>query len=163
MAAQTLLDHSLLSGDSVPNVLVVDHNPKFTSQLFSEFTKAIGSALIVGTAYHKNTSAKVESANCVLGNTLLALANSQRDDWDKWVLHACFAINNAPSSLGCHLSPFFIDRGAHPRLPLSLPNLSEAQETLKAYSSRVKLLEEEVLCCSTLRRQSGRRSSTQVG
>ena len=55
MAAQTLLDHSLRSGDGVPDVLVVDHYPKFTSQLFSEFTKAIGSALIVGTVFHKNT------------------------------------------------------------------------------------------------------------
>ena len=143
-AAQTLLDHSLRSGDGVPDVLVVDHDPKFTSQLFCEFTKAIGSARIVVTACHKNTGARVERAYGVLGDTLQTLANSRRDDWDKWVLHACFAINNAPSSLGGHLSPFFIDRGAHPRLPLSLPNLSEAQETPEAYSRRVKLLEEEV-------------------
>ena len=38
MAAQTLLDHSLRSGDGVPDVLVVDHDLKFTSQLFHEFT-----------------------------------------------------------------------------------------------------------------------------
>ena len=61
-AAQTLLDHSLLSGDGVPDVLVVDHNPKFTSQLFHEFTKAIGLALIVGTSYHKNTEADQQCA-----------------------------------------------------------------------------------------------------
>ena len=61
------------------------------------------------------------------------------------MLHSCFAINNTPSSLGGHLSPFCIDLGAHPRLQLSLSNLSETQETLEAYSSRVKLLEEEVL------------------
>ena len=60
------------------------------------------------------------------------------------VLHTCFAINNAPSALGCHLSPFFVDWGTHPRLQLSLPNLSEAQETPEAYSCWVKLLEEEV-------------------
>ena len=41
-AAQTLLDHSLWWGDGVPDVLVVDRNPKFTSQLFREFTRAIG-------------------------------------------------------------------------------------------------------------------------
>ena len=67
----------LWSGNSVPDVLVVDHNPKFTSQLFLEFTKAIGSALIVGTTYHKNTGARVERTNSVLGDTLRALANSQ--------------------------------------------------------------------------------------
>ena len=57
------------------------------------------------------------------GDTLWALANKRQDDWEqwdraKWVLHACFAINNALLSLGCHLSPFFIDRGGHPRLSL---------------------------------------------
>ena len=129
-AAQTLLDHSLLSGDGVPYVLVVDHDPKFNSQLFHEFT----TALIVGTAYHKNTGARVEWTNSVLGDTLRALANSRRDDWYKWVLHTCFAINNALLSLCSHFSPFFIDRGVHPRLQLSLPNLSEAQETPEAYS-----------------------------
>ena len=80
----------------------------------------------------------------MLRDTLWALANSWQDDWDKWVLHACFAINNAPSSLGRHLSPFFIDLGAHPCLQLSLPNLSEAKETPEAYSSKAKLLEEKV-------------------
>ncbi len=30
-----------------------------------------------------------------------------------------FAINNAASTLGDGLTPFFIDRGAHPRLPIS--------------------------------------------
>ena len=43
-AAHMLLDHSLLSVDRVPDMLVVDHDPKFISQLFHEFTKAIGSA-----------------------------------------------------------------------------------------------------------------------
>ena len=112
--------------------------------IFSEFTKVIGSALIVGTAYHKNTSAKVKRVNSLLGDMLLALANSQLDYWDKWVLHSCFAINNTPWALGSHLFPFFIDRGANPLLQLSLPNLSEAQETPEAYSCWVKLLEEEV-------------------
>ena len=51
----------------------------------------------MGTAYHKNTEVKVKQTNCVLGDTLRALANSQLDDWDKWVLHACFAINTALS------------------------------------------------------------------
>ena len=95
-AAQMLLDHSLRSGDGVPDVLVVDNDPKFTSAIFREFAKAIGPALIVGTACHKNTGARVERANGVLGDTLRVLANSRRDDWDKWVLHASFAINNAP-------------------------------------------------------------------
>ena len=93
---QMLLYHSLQSGDSMHNVLVIDHDPKFTSQLFHKFTKAIGSVLILGTAYHKNTGGSVKWTNSVLGDTLRGLANSGRDNWDKWVLYSCFAINNTP-------------------------------------------------------------------
>ena len=42
---------------------MVDHDAKFTSDVFSAFAKSMGSCLIVGSAYHKNTNAKVEQAN----------------------------------------------------------------------------------------------------
>jgi hypothetical protein len=56
----------LLSWDGFPDVLVVDHDSKFTSAVFRAFAKGMGSCLIVGLAYHKNTNAKVERANCVI-------------------------------------------------------------------------------------------------
>ena len=52
----------------------------------------MGSCLIVGSAYHKNTNAKVEWANGVIGDTLRAYANGRKDlggwvgGWvDEWV------------------------------------------------------------------------------
>ncbi len=60
------------SGDGFPDVPVVDHDPKFTSGVFRAFVKSMGSCLIVGSAYHNNTYAKVERANCVIGDTLRA-------------------------------------------------------------------------------------------
>jgi hypothetical protein len=43
-AAQIILEMALRLGDGVPDVrvLVVDHDPKFTSKLFQEFTRRIG-------------------------------------------------------------------------------------------------------------------------
>ena len=79
----------------------------------------MGSNLIIGSAYHKNTNAKVERANGVISDTLRAFANGRKDDWDSQLPFAEFAINNASSTLGGGLTPFFIDRGAHPRHPLS--------------------------------------------
>ena len=143
-AAQIILEMALRSGDGIPDVLVVDHDPKFTSTLFREFTRRIGSSLIIGSAYHKNTTAKVERVNGVLGDTLRAFANGRKDDWDVWLQYAVFAINNAASTLGGDLSPFFIDRGQHPRLPLSLPDLRAASESPVAYAARMKALEQEV-------------------
>ena len=143
-AARIILDMALRSGDGIPDVLVVDHDPKFTSNLFREFTRRIGSSLLVGSAYHKNTNAKTERVNGVLGDTLRAFANGRKDDWDVWLPYAVFAINNAASTLGGELTPFFIDRGQHPRMPLSLPDLRAAGEPPAAYAARMKALEQEV-------------------
>ena len=81
----------------------------------------MGSSVIIGSMYHKNTNAKVERANGVIRDTLRACANGRNDDWDSHLLLAEFAINNSASSLDTGLTPFFIDSGAHPRLPLSPP------------------------------------------
>ncbi len=75
-----------------------------------------GQCLIVGSAYHNST--KVEQATCVIGDTLHTYANGCKDDWDRQLPLAVFAINNTASTLGDGLTPIFIDRGARPRLPL---------------------------------------------
>ena len=97
-AATIIRDMCLRSGDGFPDVLVVDHDSKFTSEVFRAFVKSIGSCLIVGSAYHKNTNAKVERANGVISDTLRAYANGRKDDWDSHLPLAVFAINNAAST-----------------------------------------------------------------
>ena len=79
-ADRLIMDMALRSGDGIPDVLVVDHDPKITSMLFREFTRRIGSSLIVGSAYHKNTNAKTGRVKSVLGDTLRAFANGRKDE-----------------------------------------------------------------------------------
>jgi hypothetical protein len=144
-AAEIIRDMCLRSGDGFPDVLVVDHDPKFTSEVFRAFVKSMGSCLIVGSAYHKNTNAKVERANGVIGDTLRAFANGRKDDWDRQLPLAVFAINNAASTLGDELTPFFIDRGAHPRLPLSVPtDCTPGGESPAHYARRMREMERTV-------------------
>ncbi len=50
-----LRDMCLRSGDGFPDVLVVDHDSKFTSEMFRSFVKGWGSCLVIGSANHKNT------------------------------------------------------------------------------------------------------------
>ncbi len=58
-------------------------DPTFTSALFRELTRRIGSSLLVGSAYPNNTKARTaERANGVLGDTLRAFANGRKDDGD---------------------------------------------------------------------------------
>ena len=145
-AARIVFEMALRSGNGIPDVLVVDYDPKFTSVLmFKELMRRIGSSLLVGSAYHKNTTAKAERVNGMLGDTLRAFANGRNDDWDVWLPSAVIAISNAASMLGGALTQFFIDRGQHPRLPLSLPDLRAAGEPPTAYATRMKTLDLEVL------------------
>ena len=144
VAAEALLQYVLSMGTGVPNALIMDQDPKFRSQFFQLFVKKLGSSLVMSSAYHKNTNAKVERMNGVLGDTLRAYSNLRRDDWDQWVPYVYFAINNAPSVLGGSLSPFYIDRGEHPRLPLSFPDTRAQPEDPVEYSRRMKGLVEEV-------------------
>jgi hypothetical protein len=51
VAAEIICDMCLRSGDCFPDVLVVDHDPKSTSEVFLAFVKSMGSCLIVGSAY----------------------------------------------------------------------------------------------------------------
>ena len=79
-AAAIIRDMCLQSGDGFPDVLVVHHDAKFTSDVFRAFVTSMGSSLIVGSAYHKNTNAKVERANGVVSDTLRAYANGRKDE-----------------------------------------------------------------------------------
>ena len=56
-----------------------------------------------------------------------------------------FAINNAASTLGGDLTPFFVDRGAHPRLQLSPPRDDLAVgESPAHYAQRMRAVEATV-------------------
>ena len=65
-----------------PYVLVVNPNAKFTSEVFLAFVKGMGECLIVGSAYHRNTNARMERANDALSDTLCAYANEPQGPLD---------------------------------------------------------------------------------
>ena len=81
-AGVIIRDMCLRSGAGFPDALVVDHDAKFTSEVFRAFVKSMCSCLIVGSAYHKTTNAKVERAIGFISDTLRAHANGRKDDWD---------------------------------------------------------------------------------
>ena len=74
-----------------------------------EFTESIGSSLLIGSFYHKNTSAKARWIKGVLGDALQAFVNGSKCDWDVWLPCAVFAIITAASTLSGDLTLFFFD------------------------------------------------------
>ncbi len=49
-AAQIILDMALRSGDGIADALMMDHDPKFTSNMLREFYRGLCSSLIVESA-----------------------------------------------------------------------------------------------------------------
>ena len=92
--------------------------------------------------------------NRVIGDLLRNYSDSDPTQWPDWLPLAEFAINNAKNrSTG--MSPFFLNKGYHPRLPTALPapsgvpaadakvdtllsRLKDAKERLKKAQSRQK-------------------------
>jgi hypothetical protein len=114
----------------------------------------MGSCLIIGSAYYKSTNAKVEQANGIISDTLRAFQVRQwpdgrhgvrttgsigTSDWDAYLLHADseFTINNAASTFGDGLTPFFIDRG--PGAPPGFRALRRVMNARRVSHSRTTL------------------------
>ena len=77
----------------------------------------------------------------------MTYANGHKDDWNKQLTLAEFAINNATSTLGgeADMTPFFIDCGAHPRLPLSAPHADHAaHESPGQFAQQMRSIEAKV-------------------
>ncbi len=109
-AAKHILDIALRPGDGMPDVLVVEHDPKFTSTMFREFTRPTAPVSSVIQRSTRIKRAKVERDDGVLGDTLRAYADGRKDESNVWLPNAVVAHNNSASTLGGELTPIFIDR-----------------------------------------------------
>ena len=100
-------------------MLVSDRDTRFTSAFWTGLHKALGVSLIFGLPHHYNTTSKVERVNGVIADVLRSFAGERADDWPTLVPLVEFAINDSASPLGTGYTPFYADRGQHPRRPLT--------------------------------------------
>jgi hypothetical protein len=105
----------------LPDVLVSDRDTRFTSAFWTGLHNALGSSLIFGSPHHHNTTSKVERVNGVIADVLRSFANERCDNWPELVPLVEFAINDSASPLDSGYTPFYADRGQHPRRPLTPP------------------------------------------
>jgi hypothetical protein len=103
----------------VPEVVVSDRDPLFTSNFTKSLCQLIGTKQAMSTAYHPQTDGQTERVNRVLEDMLRMYVAKSQDDWDEKLTCAEFAINNSDhDSTG--FSPFFLNYGFHPRVPIGV-------------------------------------------
>ena len=112
---------SVFRNVGLPDVLVSDRDPRFTSAFWTGLHTALGASLVCGSPHHHKTTSKVERVNGAIADVLRSFAGERADDWPALVPLVEFAINDSASPLGSRNTPFYADRGQHPRRPLSRP------------------------------------------
>ncbi|KAG3079061.1 hypothetical protein PI125_g20808 [Phytophthora idaei] len=103
---------------SLPESIVSDRDPRFTSAFWSRLFGLLGTRLLMSTAAHPETDGQTERVNRVLEDVLRSYATSFTS-WSSFLPLTEFALNNAVhSSTG--LTPFFVNNARHPRVPAQL-------------------------------------------
>lgn len=103
----------------VPQAIVSDRDPRFMSNFWQSLWKELGSKLKMSTAYHPQTDGQTERSNRTLEDMLRAYVNYTQDNWDEKLLALEVAVNNSTQE-STGFTPFFLNSGQHPHLPLSM-------------------------------------------
>jgi hypothetical protein len=102
----------------IPDSIVSDRDSRFMSNFWQALWKELGSRLKMSTAYHPQTDGQTEKANRTLEEMLRGYVNYAQDNWDEKLLAVEIAVNSSVhESTG--FTPYYLNYGQHPHLPLS--------------------------------------------
>jgi transposase InsO family protein len=103
----------------MPTTIVSDRDTKFTSRFWKELSRLMDVHLAMSTAFHPQTDGQTERANRTLITMLRNFVDQRQSNWDLLLSAAEFATNNATNA-STGVSPFFLNSGSHPNMPMSL-------------------------------------------
>ena len=118
----------------VPESIVSDRDPRFTSSFWQELWKMLGTKLAMSTAYHPQSDGQTERTNRTLEDMLRAFVSVRQDNWDDYLVASEIAINNTQQASSKY-SPYFLNSGAHPRFPLCVQTKSVNQSAEHLFES----------------------------
>jgi len=105
----------VFSKHGVPSHVTSDRGSEFVSHFFRGLGKALDMNLHFTSGYHPEGDGQTERANQTLEQYIRSYCNYQQDNWSTLLPLAEFAYNNAPSDT-TGVSPFFANKGYHPKL-----------------------------------------------
>ncbi len=124
--ARLFLTH-VFSKHGVPGHVTSDHGAEFVSHFFHSLASLLNMKLHFTSGYHPEGDGQTEHINQVLEQYLRAYMNYQQDNWAPLLPLAEFAYNNTTSET-TGVSPFFANKGYHPRMTPNLLAPSSSSE-----------------------------------
>ena len=141
--AQLFVDH-VFRLHGLPDVIVSDRDPRFTSRFWRSLFDLLGTDLRFSTAFHPQTDGQSERTIQTLENFLRPYVERHPTEWSRQLPIAEFAANNAVS-VATGFSPFYLHSGDHPLLPTALlqGDVSTPMEAVHVMTDRMKTALEE--------------------
>uniref|UniRef100_A0A9J7YGU5 Gypsy retrotransposon integrase-like protein 1 n=1 Tax=Cyprinus carpio carpio TaxID=630221 RepID=A0A9J7YGU5_CYPCA len=78
----------------IPDDIVSDRGPQFTSRLWKDFFQALGVNVSLTSGYHPEANGQVERLNQELTRFLRSYCSSHQEDWSRFLLWAEYAQNS---------------------------------------------------------------------
>lgn len=124
--AKAFLD-SIVKLHGVPRSIVTDRDKIFTSTMWRDIFKALGSKLSYSTAYHPQTDGQSERINQCVEQYLRCAVYDRPGKWHSWLPMAEFWYNSSyHTSMGC--SPYKALYGQEPNFG-GMPNVTLAADS----------------------------------
>ena len=127
-----------------PLSFVGDRDSKWTSNFWQSLWSLMGCSVRLSSARQQNTDGQAERVINVLEEILRTGINYRQDNWVELLTSTEFAVNNSVAA-GHGLTPFYVEGGRHPLVPLDLGSLSPgtpATRTTTAKNTMPKLTSE---------------------
>eukprot|EP00961_Rhodomonas_salina_P083626 1123546-Rhodomonas_salina.3 len=102
----------------VPQVIGSDQGPQFISNFWKYLWKALGTKTALSAPYHPESNSVIELQNATFIANLRSYVSALHNDWDEHLVQYEFAYN-ASINPSTGESPFFLNHGRHPRLPVA--------------------------------------------
>ena len=122
---------NVFSKHGLPADIISDRGKLFVSKFWSSLCEALDIQSNLSTAYHPQTDGQTERINQSLEQYLRFYVNYQQDDWVDLLPIAEFVYNNTPHT-ATGVTPFFANKGYHPRMTVSLEDIPSHEAHLVA-------------------------------
>ncbi|KAJ9506932.1 hypothetical protein QJQ45_016503, partial [Haematococcus lacustris] len=116
--ARLLFDH-IIKHHGLPEAIISDRDPKFTSDFWTSLFHHTGTRLLLSSAYHPLTDGEIEQANRTVEDMLWPYVNDHKADWDQHLAAVEFAYISSEHA-GPAFTPFHLNYGQHPTTPSAL-------------------------------------------
>ncbi|KAC9683464.1 hypothetical protein E3N88_45398 [Mikania micrantha] len=133
--------NEIVARHGVPISIVSDRDTRFTFRFWKKFHDAMGSKLLISTAYHPQTDGQSERTIQTLEDMLRACAVDNEGNWNKHLPLAEFSYNNSYHS-SIDMAPFEMLYGRKCRTPICWGEVGQKElrnlEVVRATTERLE-------------------------